>query len=1421
MTTRGYDPLGRLQQTVLNADPNQSTRTDTNRTIVEQYDPATHRPVAEQDPLSRWANTQYDPLGRPSSTTADCTNATGSPVPTGCAAYAAATPDRNVSSSTRYDALGRAYERVDGLGRVTHTDYDGAGHPIDVIRNYVSGGVSDDHTNVITRTSYDGLGRAVGATDAKGNATGYAYSGLGDQVSMTDPMTRTSTMGYDGTGTQRWEGTPDGRVTVYGVDGVGRVVATIRNYHTGTVSIGTPSDQDLIDSTIYDAGGRVVQSTNPAGFATASTHDLLDRVTSITRNYVPSGGTCTLPPCNVTTLYRYDRVGNRIAIVDPRNNSRSYAYDAAHEQISATDALARITGMDYDRGGRLVKRHDPRGAANDVTYQYDNLDRPTGSAATNLAAPITAGYDALGERTSITDATGTTSVQYDALGRISQVQAPTTGTVGYGYDANGQRTALTYPDTTQLGYQYYPDGQLQAVAQGGTTLATYGYDAAGRLQTVARTNGTTSGYSYDGADRLTDLKTTAGTQTRAEYAYQPDRLGQTTALIETIGLPGAGGARAISGGIASSGPALPAPASGDVLPTVPGGAAWSPAWGTQQPLFPAGAEATGLPTPDRTPAPMRTVKVRAAYGHVPVNVAPHLRRSDSRIASWVHSSASAPTATSTPTSNCTGGGVCLTGLTASATSVGLGTVVTLTATTNQDVGPAGLQIYIFNDVSKVVQSCASGISCVAQVSSAAAASHTYTACLGTSSFAALFGGPCTGPVTVTWSANPPPTATSTSTVTRTSTPTATGTATSTLTNTPVPPTATNMSTNTPRGTPTSSATATSTPTATATNTGTSTNSPTGTSTPTSTGTATSTPAGTPLTRTISYVYDGLQRLVGATETPGTGYGYVYDLAGNRTDTLVNGSVTVHHAYDAADQVAAWGYDPAGNLIGDGASTYSYDALSRLSSVAVGGQTTTYGYNGDSTLVGRTAGGVGTAYAQDLASGQSQVLAATTGSGGTASSTDYLYGQERLASTTGGVRSWYGTDGQGSVRQLLNDAGHATAGWNYDPYGQVEAGGAFTAAAGSFGYTGELTDAATGSQYLRARWYQPGTGQLLGVDPLVGRTGQAYSYGYDNPANASDPSGLDGPGFFSGIQGGLGQLGQSFDQWHQQARDSYAGMAIYYTALGTVSGTSGLVRGLVGLPGLAFAILRDPSAVIRATAAGLGTQLAGTYSLLQRAVRCNDPRIPYSLLGQGLGGTVPLVLAPETGLLRGDPLAAGPEGRPAFDAPPPEGDALPPNAPLSLLPPAGRSVQQEAYHAAQLALDRKPLPDGTVLSNRKYDALQVIVVVRNKVTGKFYYAINGRPPNPFKIADPLKTILDQPEFSDGKSLVQTAPDTYRDPLQCAESKACNQALLDGSNTGQLEQYAYEVNPRTKQIIGPAERCANCKVSTAGIDTVSDQ
>jgi len=115
-------------------------------------------------------------------------------------------------------------------------------------------------------------------------------------------------------------------------------------------------------------------------------------------------------------------------------------------------------------------------------------------------------------------------------------------------------------------------------------------------------------------------------------------------------------------------------------------------------------------------------------------------------------------------------------------------------------------------------------------------------------------------------------------------------------------------------------------------------------------------------RTLTYSYDGLQRLIGAAESPGSSYAYQYDVAGNRTDVTTNGTLTQHRAYDAANQLQSGTYDPAGNLLTDGSGTYSYDALGRLTAGTSGAQGSTYSYNGDGTLVGQASGGVITGYA---------------------------------------------------------------------------------------------------------------------------------------------------------------------------------------------------------------------------------------------------------------------------------------------------------------------------------------------------------------------------------------------------------------------------------------------------------------------------
>jgi RHS repeat-associated protein len=54
------------------------------------------------------------------------------------------------------------------------------------------------------------------------------------------------------------------------------------------------------------------------------------------------------------------------------------------------------------------------------------------------------------------------------------------------------------------------------------------------------------------------------------------------------------------------------------------------------------------------------------------------------------------------------------------------------------------------------------------------------------------------------------------------------------------------------------------------------------------------------------------------------------------------------------------------------------------------------------------------------------------------------------------------------------------------------------------------DPNNGLIYMRARWYDPGTGQFLSVDPLESQTQQAYAYADDNPVNETDPTGEKSP-----------------------------------------------------------------------------------------------------------------------------------------------------------------------------------------------------------------------------------------------------------------------------------------------------------------------
>jgi uncharacterized protein RhaS with RHS repeats len=110
------------------------------------------------------------------------------------------------------------------------------------------------------------------------------------------------------------------------------------------------------------------------------------------------------------------------------------------------------------------------------------------------------GYDAAGNRTSMTDSLGCTSYTYDRLSRMTSETRTFTGLgtypINYQYNLAGEMTSITDPFGAQMSYN---------------RDASYTRDAAGRL-VQSGMNGSYSANKFDGDGRLvgTSLTTPSG-----------------------------------------------------------------------------------------------------------------------------------------------------------------------------------------------------------------------------------------------------------------------------------------------------------------------------------------------------------------------------------------------------------------------------------------------------------------------------------------------------------------------------------------------------------------------------------------------------------------------------------------------------------------------------------------------------------------------------------------------------------------------------------------------------------------------------------------------------------------------------------------------------------------------------------------------
>jgi RHS repeat-associated protein len=104
----------------------------------------------------------------------------------------------------------------------------------------------------------------------------------------------------------------------------------------------------------------------------------------------------------------------------------------------------------------------------------------------------------------------------------------------------------------------------------------------------------------------------------------------------------------------------------------------------------------------------------------------------------------------------------------------------------------------------------------------------------------------------------------------------------------------------------------------------------------------------------------------------------------------------------------------------------------------------------------------------------------------------------------GVTSYTIADALRSVRGIADSSGNLVATTAYDAWGNPETAGGLSSFT-PFGFVGGYTDP-TGLVYLLHRYYDPGTGQFISVDPLITTTKAPYIYAADDPVNNIDPNG---------------------------------------------------------------------------------------------------------------------------------------------------------------------------------------------------------------------------------------------------------------------------------------------------------------------------
>jgi RHS repeat-associated protein len=276
----------------------------------------------------------------------------------------------------------------------------------------------------------------------------------------------------------------------------------------------------------YDGDGNVESITDPNGHTAKYTYDADNERTKVEE------------PNKTVTEAEYDSMGQVKSQTDGNKHVTKYVRNALEEVEEEVNSLGKKTLKEYDAAGNLVKLTDPKGRT--TTYTYDPANRLTEvSYSSGTPSTIKYEYNKDGDRTKMTDGTGTTKYEYDQLDRMTESENGHKEIVKYEYNLGNQQTKITYPNTKAIERAYDKDGRLEKITDWSANVTKFTYNPDSELATIVFPSATKDEdtYAYDNTDQMSETKMLKGTETLASLVYTRDNDGQATS-VTSKGLPG-------------------------------------------------------------------------------------------------------------------------------------------------------------------------------------------------------------------------------------------------------------------------------------------------------------------------------------------------------------------------------------------------------------------------------------------------------------------------------------------------------------------------------------------------------------------------------------------------------------------------------------------------------------------------------------------------------------------------------------------------------------------------------------------------------------------------------------------------------------------------------------------------------------------